>query len=493
MAGFASHHVVYNSPAADVSTCLRVLEGGGTVVVDSTMMLTALADALAGRSLNPQANLLVRVNPRVAASYEREESYQELTAHADPHGKFGVAAEALPVLLDRIRLPIHGLHAHVGTQMDHVGAYEVLAEELHRLLGDVRLSQGRRPILDLGGGLGIPFVEGQSFPSIEAIGPCLAAFARLDVEYWMEPGHSLVGNAVGLLTKVVAKKEIRGRTWAIVDTGTDQLAKVTLLAWPHQVRGPDGATLPTTGPDALGGPLCFSGDTLLSTTRVDSLAIGDPVLVQHTGAYCFSLANAFNGRSYGGMVLVRVDGTTVRVDDRQTPSQHLALATHRWGAEEASFENPKDLDLEWVNELGSSYLQMTLQEDSFRYLVLQQVGPRSWRFEIQVSSAVGFVSMPFALRAAGDSSIIAVLLSLGLTEKTFPVWGVNASVTMSEQLPSSAPFAMYVDLSHPMHGRQPGDHELVARWRVEGREVMGHFDLKFTVPQSIGDPPAQAS
>ena len=107
-------------------------------------------------------------------------------------------------------------------------------------------------------------------------------------------------------------KTVRGKRWAIADVGTDQLAKITLLDWRHQVRGPEGRPLPFGGEDSLGGPLCFSGDTLLPATDTSGLVAGDPILVEHTGAYCASLASTFNGRRAGGTVVVRLDGSIVR-------------------------------------------------------------------------------------------------------------------------------------------------------------------------------------
>ena len=95
----------------------------------------------------------------------------------------------------------------------------------------------------------------------------------------MDPYH-----AAALLGSITAIKSTRGTRWAIADIGSDQLAKITLLSWRHAVLGPDGAALPMDGADALGGPLCFSGDTLLPSTDASGLAVGDPILVQRAGA-----------------------------------------------------------------------------------------------------------------------------------------------------------------------------------------------------------------
>jgi len=173
LAGFPGERIVYNSPAADLDTAFRVLERGGTVVADSAAMLRGLDAVLAGHRLPGSARLLVRVNPRAAAGYAEEQDYQHLTAHADPRGKFGVPAEELPALVASVRLEIQGVHAHVGTQMDHVGAFATIARELHAALDSLPRAVAN-PIVDLGGGLGIPFVDGHCFPSIDDLAPALA-------------------------------------------------------------------------------------------------------------------------------------------------------------------------------------------------------------------------------------------------------------------------------------------------------------------------------
>jgi len=89
------------------------------------------------------------------------------------------------------------------------------------------------------------------------------------------------------------------------------LMKASLLGWHHNVRL-RGERLPTEGPDAVGGPLCFAGDILLPATRLDAVGTGDLLLVESTGAYCFALANHFNGRLGPAHVAIAADGTARR-------------------------------------------------------------------------------------------------------------------------------------------------------------------------------------
>ena len=502
LAGFASERILYNSPASEIKVAQRVFEAGGTVVIDSSDMLHAMDDALAGVQFpHPESRLLLRVSPRHADAYTNKQAYQQFVSHADPHGKFGIPTEELRGLVEQSRLTIHGVHVHVGTQMDHVGAYATIARELHYALDSLppnSLPQTGRPlIVNLGGGLGIPFVLGQEYPSIEDLAGPIEGERRPSCQYWMEPGHALIGNAVGLLARVVAKKSVRGRTWAITDVGTDQLAKVTLLRWPHQVLDGDGAPLPMRGPDSLGGPLCFQGDTLVPETDVSGLAVGDPVLVQHAGAYCFALSNAFNGRSYGGMLMVRADcGGVVRVDEALHRNDNPALASHRWAAEELPLATPVPVPPERVLALSSAYLRELLPADGYHFERVEQAAPRAWRFVARVSSAADFVSLPLLLRVAADAAIVAFGLALGHDGKACPVWGSHCTVSMPQALPSSAPLVLRVSLSSVVDsdgcaGLLP-KRSVVARFEVQGTAVCGSLQCVLAGEASAGTPAGPA-
>lgn len=461
-AGFAPNRLVYNSPVADLRTAASVLSHGGAVVADSRRFLAAL-DALAGerepngtshgeRWRTADGRILLRVNPELDIRYKKDESWSELTSHAKKTGKFGVASDEVVETAAALRhIALDGLHAHVGTQMDHAQPFVDLAHHLAGLADAIERRTGRLPrILDLGGGLGIPFTHDDRFPSIAALKSALAPELDARFEHWLEPGHALVGNAVALLGSVSSVKNVRGKRWAIADIGTDQLAKITLLDWRHQVRGPDGRPLPMTGADALGGPLCFSGDTLLPTTDTRDLTEGDPILVEHTGAYCASLANTFNGRRAGGTVVLRDDGAFVRTSAAAATLDEPLAATHAWGlsiSREPADPATAAVDGERVARLSSRVLREDLCHERFRHVGAVQVGPRAWEFEFDVSSPVGFVSMPLAIRISGDAAIVAALLDAGEDVKAYPVWGTELALAMPRQIPTNAPVIVRIELS----------------------------------------------
>ena len=506
LAGFPAERLVYGSPAPDLDAAWQLLVEGGTVVADSADMLRALdARAAVGASPAPSARLLVRVNPSIDIRYRRSESWSELTSHARRNGKFGIPSEEIPGLLADVRhLQVSGLHAHVGTQMDHEEPFLALAEHLQSIASEIaRTTAHRITILDLGGGLGIPFTDADRFPSIEALAESITPHLSPRFEHWFEPGHALVGNAVALLGTITAVKSTRGTRWAIADIGSDQLAKITLLNWRHRMLGPDGRPLPMTGPDALGGPLCFSGDTLLPSTDASALSVGDPVLVQHTGAYCAALASTFNGRRSGGTVVVDEAGVLHRTSERASSLDEPLARTHAWGAAAGwdaaagvaaepavdrsagtAIDRARLLDGAGIAALTSRVLREQLCEERWEYRDAQSVGARAYEFTLDVDSPVGFVSMPLAIRLAGDAAIVSVLSVLGYQTKAFPVWGTSLDLRMAQQIRTDRAVRVRIDVSHAASRGSTEAKRLAVRFGIWNDDqhapaARGSFEIMF--------------
>lgn len=348
-AGFSIDRIVYNTPAPEREYLVELLCVGATIVLDSLELLSYVSTrmrSITGRcdSNGPPeqsacGRILLRVNPQNIPGYQRQSPWEHLISHGGMQSKFGIAEEEIDEGNLGGSIPIDGLHIHVGTQMDHVEGWASSIRVLHRIAERVRLVQ-QKPltVLNLGGGLAIPFVVSDEYPNRSAYIGAVLQEARPEYTYWIEPGHALVGDAVGLATTVRELKVIRGKRWGICDVGTDQLSRITLAGWRHRIIREGGGALADTGPDSLGGPLCFAGDVLLPETDLSGVERGEVVLVQHVGAYCASASSQFNGRLAPGEVVIRSDGSIQRTNDvegtclgaAQLSSLNAQLEEFRW-------------------------------------------------------------------------------------------------------------------------------------------------------------------
>ena len=271
--------------------------GVGHIVVDSFDEI----DRLAGR----EQRVLIRVTPGIKASTH---SYIQ-TGQAD--SKFGFPLADVERAVERCGeagLDVRGLHAHIGSQVFELEAFEAVAEVLTSL--------GDWPLLNLGGGLGIAYTAEDDPPSIESYVEALLRHAPPGVTVLCEPGRSLVGNAGVTVYSVGTVKRVEGvRTWVAVDGGmSDNLRPMLYDArYEAEIVGRFGGEEICT----VAGMHCESGDVLVRDVPLDDPRPGDLLVIPATGAYGHSMANNYNALRRPPVVFCR-DGHARLVVRRET-------------------------------------------------------------------------------------------------------------------------------------------------------------------------------
>jgi diaminopimelate decarboxylase len=272
-------------------------QGVGHIVVDSFDEI----DRLAGR----EQRVMIRVTPGIKASTH---SYIQ-TGQAD--SKFGFPLAEGERAVERCAeagLEVRGLHAHIGSQVFELEAFEAVAEVL-RSLGDW-------PLLNLGGGLGIAYTAEDEPPSIESYVEALLRHVPPGVTVLCEPGRSLVGNAgVTVYTVGTVKRVPDVRTWVAVDGGmSDNLRPMLYDArYEAEIVGRFGGDEVCT----VAGMHCESGDVLVRDVRLDDPRPGDLLVIPATGAYGHAMANNYNALRRPPVVFCR-DGDARLVVRRET-------------------------------------------------------------------------------------------------------------------------------------------------------------------------------
>jgi diaminopimelate decarboxylase len=248
--------------------------GVGHIVVDSFDEIERLRS-------RPQ-RVLLRVTPGIKPTTH---TYIQ-TGQVD--SKFGFPVEDVPRAVDACRdagLELRGLHAHIGSQIFELGAFERIAEVLSSL--------GEWPLLNLGGGLGIAYTESDDPPSIEDYVDALLRRAPEGVTVLCEPGRSLVGNAgVTIYTVGTVKRAAAGRTYVAVDGGMSDNLRPMLYGARYEAEIADrfGGRIPCT----IAGMHCESGDILVQDATLDDPRPGDVLVIPATGAYGHAMANNYN-------------------------------------------------------------------------------------------------------------------------------------------------------------------------------------------------------
>jgi diaminopimelate decarboxylase len=248
--------------------------GVGHIVVDSFDEIERLRGS--------EAQVLLRVTPGIKPSTH---SYIQ-TGQED--SKFGFGLDDVPrgvAACSEAGLQLDGLHAHIGSQVFDLEAFERLAEVL--------LGIDEWPLLNLGGGLAIAYTRDDHPPTIEDYVEALLRHAPEDVTVLCEPGRSLVGNAgVTIYTVGTVKRIPDVRTYVSVDGGMVDNLRPMLYGARYEAEIADrfGGSDRVT----VAGMHCESGDILVRDATLDDPRPGDVLVTPATGAYGHAMANNYN-------------------------------------------------------------------------------------------------------------------------------------------------------------------------------------------------------
>jgi diaminopimelate decarboxylase len=280
-AGFAPERLYLHGNAKSEAELAMALEAGvGTIVLDNEGEADRLA-ALGGRAGGTR--YLARVVPGVDADTHEH----ILTGQAG--SKFGMAPDVARALAARVDLA--GLHMHIGSQLRSLDPYRRAVAAL-AAVGDFE-------VYDLGGGLGVPYVDGDDVVAADdwVAGMAAAAHAELGEEksLVLEPGRALVANAgVTLYTVESVKPGLAGETIVAVDGGMSDNLRPMLYGAAYSAalagRMHVGGSVST-----VVGKHCESGDVLVRDVVLPHPRPGDVLVTPVTGAYGHAMANNYNG------------------------------------------------------------------------------------------------------------------------------------------------------------------------------------------------------
>ena len=317
-AGGAANKVVFSGVGKTVAEMQLALEAGILCFnVESEAELTRLNE-VAGQ-INKVASVSLRVNPDVDAKTH------PYISTGLKQNKFGVAyTEALALYRKASglrHLRVVGMDCHIGSQLTELSPF-IEATEKMLVLVNMLASEGiRLEHLDLGGGLGIRYLD-ETPPAIaDYAGALLSALRGRSEKIIIEPGRVLVGNAGVLLTKVEYLKHGEEKHFAIVDAAMNDLMRPALYDAYHHIQPVQLSDTPVQQYEVV-GPVCETGD-FLGNARKLAISQGDLVAVMSAGAYGMSMSSNYNTRPRAAEVMVAGEVMQL-IRERETVQQLLA-------------------------------------------------------------------------------------------------------------------------------------------------------------------------
>jgi diaminopimelate decarboxylase len=323
-AGVPADRLVFHGNNKSVAELCRALEVGvSRIVVDSFDELDRLDMIAAERPAASPPNVLLRITPGVKAETH------EFIATGQDDSKFGftVSTGAALAAVDRARastsVELVGLHAHIGSQVFRVDSFAAAVDVLGRFANPLDL-----PELVVGGGLGVPYVEGEEAPTISQWASIIAkaaADAGITSSIGIEPGRAIAAAAAVTLYTVGTIKDLPGiRTYISVDGGMSDNPRPVLYGSGYETFVPRAVTTDRSRSARVVGKHCESGDLLVRDARIpDDLAVGDVLATPVTGAYGHSMGSNYNKILRPPVVFAR-DGDARLVVRRETVDDLLA-------------------------------------------------------------------------------------------------------------------------------------------------------------------------
>lgn len=300
-AGFAPSDIIFGGVGKSAREIGEALDADVALISAESAAEVALIDTLA-RERGVVARVGLRINPEVDVL-----TFHDYIKTGEKGDKFGIPWEQVEtVALAAHALPnvdLVALGMHIGSQLEHVGPYELGIDRLQGLVERLRTG-GVDTLrhLDIGGGLFVPY--GDEPPAdLEAYAAIVVpAVRRLGLSLIVEPGRFLVAEAGVLLTRVLYRKNSGGRDILITDAGMNDLLRPSHYDAYHRIEAvvPSGVR----GSFDVVGPICESGDFLAIAREMDDVQHGELLCVFTTGAYGFAMASNYNARPRPAEVLV---------------------------------------------------------------------------------------------------------------------------------------------------------------------------------------------
>ena len=233
--------------------------------------------------------------------------------------KFGFDLSEIDTITDLIKtkyknLELKGLHAHIGSQIFEPKSFEDEIEILVKELTGVNKRHGLNlSELNIGGGLGVKYVETDCPPSVDEIAKIIIKSMKSASEkysiplptIYIEPGRSIISTSGVTLYTIGSSKQVpNGTKYVAVDGGMADNPRPSL----YQAKYTAEVVNNTEGRDyekvTIAGRYCESGDLLIEGIELPKLQAGDILCVYNTGAYNYSMASNYNRTEKPAMVLV---------------------------------------------------------------------------------------------------------------------------------------------------------------------------------------------
>ena len=309
--------IVYTADVFDRESLDVVIDHDIHVNCGSPDMIDQYGERRGRRRPGSQSGITLRINPGFGHGHSQKVN----TGGAQSkHGIWHASVEDCIERAQKSKLTITGLHMHIGsgTDLAHLSQVCTAMEKAALTVGSSIVS------ISAGGGLPVPYREGQEFVDIapyfelwDATRHRLATEFGHEISLEVEPGRYLVAESGYLISEIRAIKTAGENTFYLVDAGFNNLARPILYGAYHPMAICPANSEPGRPPRrplrdvVVGGPLCESGDIFtqeeggfVALRALPEAKVGDYLVIGNAGAYGYVMSSNYNSKPLVAEVLI---------------------------------------------------------------------------------------------------------------------------------------------------------------------------------------------
>jgi diaminopimelate decarboxylase len=297
-AGISPDRLYFHGNNKSLAELQDGISAGVTIVIDNWQELKVLASFAP-----PQP---IRVMVRITPGIECHTHEYIRTGHLD--SKFGFDPQEIEQVLSLLAHTPHlrcvGLHAHIGSQIFELQPHQDMGGVMAQWYQVAQQKYGLQfTELNVGGGLGIRYVESDDPPSISQWVQTVAqsvtsAFGNLGLplpKLLCEPGRSIVANSCITAYTIGSQKTVPAiRHYVAVDGGMSDNPRPITYQSRYSALVANRMNAPLADSVTIAGKHCESGDVLIKDITLPALSGGDILVVLTTGAYNYSMSSNYN-------------------------------------------------------------------------------------------------------------------------------------------------------------------------------------------------------
>ena len=249
--------------------------------------------------------------------------------------KFGMTRQQIFAAAQRLMqlgVKRFGLHALLASNAADNEYYPANAMILFELAIELRRKLGADIFMvNLSGGVGIPYRPEQSMPDILSIGASIReTFSDLmnaeglgDIAVTTELGRFMTGPHGCLVATAIHKKHIYKEYIGLDACAVNLMRPAMYDAYHHiTVAGKEDALCDHVY-DVVGS-LCENNDKFAIDRALPQIEDGDLVVIHDTGAHGFSMGYNYNGKLKSAELLLHPDGSFSMIRRAETPKDYFA-------------------------------------------------------------------------------------------------------------------------------------------------------------------------